>query len=192
MGFLKILIVRLMKHNCNSQVIVKLTNLLRKVQHLLDARLDPAQLIETTLIFFRARALVAAKKFESPGLESHSWQDWFSKRVPEENIQLTDVKKLDLELSPLNLTPFSLLDIYRQIVTTTSGVSSDVIKTSLCHALAPSNLSSHDSMKKVFEHFLVMEDVEDGELLSDSDEEETGNNYSQRPKSELVRISDGR
>ena len=58
-------------------------------------------------------------------------------------------------------------------MSTTNGVSSDVIRTSLCQALSPSNLSSHDSMKKVFDYFSVMEDVEDGELLSDS-EEETG------------------
>ena len=62
-------------------------------------------------------------------------------------------------------------------MSTTNGVSSDVIRTSLCHALSPSNLSSHDSMKNIFDHFSVMEDVEDGELLSDS-EEETGNDDS--------------
>jgi hypothetical protein len=156
------------------QVIFKLTNLFRKVQHLLDASLDSVRLIETTLMFFRARALVEAKKIDSSGFASDSWQDWFSKKNSPNDLTVKDVEKVDRELSPENWNPLRLLDIYRQIVSTTSGVSSDVIRTSLCHALAPSNLSSHDSMKKVFDHFLVMEDVEDGELLSDS-EEETGN-----------------
>ena len=137
--------------------------------------LNSIKLVEVTLMFFRARVLTAnSRRTVSRG---DSWRGWFVTNTPSD-VSETDVETLAKELG--NFGPIQLLELYRQVVLTTSGVPNAIVRTSICHALvSPQNSASlstfRSSMERIFDYFLKIEEVEDGELTSDSEEEaETG------------------
>ena len=148
----------------------KLGNLFRKVTNFADPDLDPVKLTESTLMFFRARALTQKMSKNFGAKIEQTWQQWFAMKKPSE-IGLEDIDKIDPVLSANKWDPDRLMELYRQAVSLTNGVSNSIVRASVCHALS-SESASHDSMKRIFDHFLTVEEVEDGELLSDSEEEE--------------------
>lgn len=153
------------------QVIYKLNNLLRKVTNLLDFDLNSVKILEVTLMFFRGRILTDnSRKTVSRG---DSWHGWFVTNTPSD-VSETDIETVAKELGTFG--PIQLLELYRQVVLTTSGVPNSVVRTSICHALVTSASSTfQSSMEKIFNYFLKIEEVEDGELTSDSDDDEAEN-----------------
>jgi hypothetical protein len=154
----------------------KLFNLFRKVTNFVDPDLDPIKLTKATLMFFRARVVTQKMKETFGAKVDQSWQQWFAMKKPS-GITDEDIEKIQQTLSSNKWDPDRLMELYRQVVSSTNGVPNTIVRASVCHALS-SELTSHESMNRIFDHFLTVEEVEDGELLSESEDEETPGSLS--------------
>ena len=125
------------------------------------------------MMFFRCQVLVNEQTRQKPVQAARqSWRTWLSSKkiLNDDDDDVTNVVE---ELSKRNLDPERLQEVFRKIASTTSGVETSLVQASLRHCLASSpNLLK--SVDKILDFLLTMEDVEDGELVSDSDEDDEG------------------
>ena len=129
---------------------------------------------KATMMFFRAEVLFERQTCQKPvQTAKQSWRSWLSSKKILDDGNDADVTNVVEELSKRNLDPERLQEVFREVVTTTSGVEMSLVKASLCRCLA-STTNVRKSVDQVLDFLLTMEDVEDGELFSDSDDEEEG------------------
>ena len=129
---------------------------------------------KATMMFFRAEVLIERQTSQKPvPTANKSWRSWLSSKKILADGNDADVTNVVEELSKRNLDPERLQEVFREVVTTTSGVEMSLVKASLCRCLA-STTNVRKSVDQVLDFLLTMEDVEDGELFSDSDDEEEG------------------
>ena len=126
------------------------------------------------MMFFRAEVLFERQTCQKPvQTAKQSWRSWLSSKKILADGNDADVTNVVEELSKRNLDPERLQEVFREVVTTTSGVEMSLVKASLCRCLAATT-NVRKSVDQVLDFLLTMEDVEDGELFSDSDDEEEG------------------
>jgi len=136
---------------------------------------DLINLTKITLVYFRAKVLLERMMSQPKQVHSQSWEKWRSSKnvtqqtdVSDDDITDNDVASVAKILTPYDVDPDRLYELFRQFVATTSGVEMTLIRAAICHALTSSK-ASHGSIDKFLNHFLTLEDVEDGELLSDEE-----------------------
>lgn len=98
--------------------------LYRKFSSFVNPAVDLIYLTKITLIYFRAKAFVERLTAQPKQVKAQSWQKWFESKNVDQRIDVTedDVKSVAKTLAPLNFDPDRLYDLYRDLVTTTSGM----------------------------------------------------------------------